>query len=252
MSNDRIKPFDAGGYFPIHNYVFDVCMPQLSNAGWRILCVAIRKTWGWIDREDPNPMGRKTWDQISYSQFQEASGLRSAASVSKGLQECIDLGYMLRKQIGHTTGIGSPIFAYALNVDFEIPATDSVAGNAEHKRPDSESVADGHVPASENELGPASVFEDTKVKEKQMNDERKYTSFSKTWDAVLTDLALQMTKQTFDSWFQGSQVVATDNGTWTIQLKSAYAVEWVDNRLRPVVERAMERHQPGVELEFVA
>ena len=251
MSNDRIKPFDAGGYFPIHNYVFDVCMPQLSNAGWRILCVAIRKTWGWIDREDPNPMGRKTWDQISYSQFQEASGLRSAASVSKGLQECIDLGYMLRKQIGYTTGIGSPVFAYALNVDFEIPATDSVAGNAEHKRPASESVAGGHVPASENELGPASVFEDTKVKEKQIKDEKKVIIPS-AWGKVLAEIQLQTTAQTFDAWFGDSRIIATDNGTWTVQLGSKYALDWAQNQMRTKFDRAMSRHAPGIELEFVA
>ena len=249
--SDKIRPFDNGGYFPIHNYVFDVCMPQLSNAGWRILCVAIRKTWGWT--EDGGPMGRKEWDQISYSQFQEASGLKSAASVSKGLQECIEHNYLLRRQVGHTTGIGSPVYSYALNVNYEIATTESVAGNREHKMPATESVAASEGPASVFELGPASVFEDTKRKERQPKDEKKICgSFLKAWDAVLLELSMQMTRATYDAWLSGSHVIAADNGTWTVQLANQAAVEWVDNRLRPVIERTMTRHAPGVALEFVS
>lgn len=41
----KIKPFDAGSWFPIHNAVFDVIMPRLSPDGWKVLCVAIRQTW---------------------------------------------------------------------------------------------------------------------------------------------------------------------------------------------------------------
>ena len=49
-----IKPFDAGGWFPIHNHVFDVIMPSLSPNGCKVLCVAIRQTWGWRAEGDPS------------------------------------------------------------------------------------------------------------------------------------------------------------------------------------------------------
>ena len=248
-----IKPFDAGGYFPIHNYVFDVCMPKLSNAGWRVLCVAIRQTWGWIGKDDTTAMGRKKWDEISYSQFLAASGLRSSASISKGLQECLGHNYLTRRQVGVKPGIGSPLYAYSLNVDYEAPATVSEATDTDYKIADSETKAGQDTIASENELGIASVFEDTKVKEKQTKDESKDDIlFPDIWGVVLNELALQMSKDTYNSWLRGSRVVAVDNGIWTVQVENPYAVEWVDKRLRSVIERTMNRHQPGVELEFVA
>lgn len=120
MSGSKIRPFDVGGYFPISNWVFDVAMPRLSNAGWRVLCVAIRKTWGWADPDTSS--GRQEWDQISYSQFQEASGLRSRSSVARGIEQCLAAGYLVRRQIGSRSGIESPTFAYSLNLDFEVDA----------------------------------------------------------------------------------------------------------------------------------
>ena len=63
-----IKPFE-GGWFPIHNAVFDVIMPSLSPNGWKILCVAIRQTLGWRAKGDPTGLMRREWDRISYSQF---------------------------------------------------------------------------------------------------------------------------------------------------------------------------------------
>ena len=72
------------------------------------------------------------------------------------------------------------------------------------------------------------------------------------WKAVLDELALQMTKQTFDSWRRGSRVRSVDNGLWTVELGSVFAVDWVHNRLRPVVERTVARHREGVRLDFVA
>lgn len=248
--NGTIKPFDAGGYFPIHNYVFDVCMPQLSNAGWRILCVAIRKTWGWVGKKEPNAMGRETWDQISYSQFQQASGLASSASVAKGIQECLELRYLIRKQIGSKTGIGSPIFAYALNVSYEVPATVSEAGTPKHKRPASESESGQSIPASKNEVVPASLSEDTKVKEIQSKDESK--GIPSLWEMILMDLALQMEKTTFNSWLFRTRLLAVDDGTWTVHAASARAADWLNNRMMPMIARTVERHAPGVKVRFVA
>ena len=76
-------------------------------------------------------------------------------------------------------------------------------------------------------------------------------SFLKTWDAVLLDISMQTEKQTFATWLKGSRIIATDNGVWTVQLRDESAVAWVSNRLRPIIDRAMQRHAPGVEVEFV-
>jgi len=251
MSNDTIKPFDAGGYFPIHNYVFDVCMKELSNAGWRILCVAIRQTWGWIGKEEMTAMGRKKWDQISYSQFQEMSGLASRSSVSAGLQECMAANYLLRRAIGTHPGTGKTIYAYSLNVNYAVPvsSTEDVPEKDKTGTASTVSVPDNDISGTEGVLAASTVSVHTKVKEIQAKDEKKVFDL---WDSVLKDLALQMQQNTFSEWFQGSTVIAADNGTWTVQLKHQRAVEWVDKRLRPMVERTVERHAPGTELRFVS
>ena len=245
----KIRPFDSGGYFPIHNYVFDVCMPQLSNAGWRILCVAIRKTWGWT--EEGGPMGRKEWDTISYSQFHEVSGLKSPASISKGLQECLDYGYLIRRQVGVKKGIGSPIYTYALDVNYEVDTTtDSVAIDTQPQAVGTENEASHEVIATENEVVIATVSVDTKEKKSKLKDEKKIYGPSKTWNDVLMELAMQTDKHTFQHWLKDTHIVSTDNGAWQVRVDSD-ALDWLENRFRRTIERTMQRHAPDVALEFV-
>jgi len=102
-----VRPFDAHGWFPIHNAVFDVIMPGLSPEAWKALCVAIRQTWGLPDTDGGG---------LSCSQFQEKMGCESQETVSRALQECWEAGYLVRHEIGEEQG--EPV--YALNFDFEV------------------------------------------------------------------------------------------------------------------------------------
>lgn len=72
------------------------------------------------------------------------------------------------------------------------------------------------------------------------------------WRKILLDLSGQMTKPMFAASFQGSEVIAADDGKWTAQIHHAHAKEWIDNRLRAMIDRTIERHAPGVTVEFVA
>ena len=72
------------------------------------------------------------------------------------------------------------------------------------------------------------------------------------WKTILSDLQMLTDKQTYNQWLKHSQVVATDNGTWTVQMPSADAIAWIEGRFRKRIEQAVERHAEGVELEFVA
>ena len=72
------------------------------------------------------------------------------------------------------------------------------------------------------------------------------------WQSILNGLRLRLTPSTVDQWFAGAQIVKVDNGTWTIQLSSPYGLEWIENRLRKVIDQTIEMHAPGIELEFVA
>ena len=73
------------------------------------------------------------------------------------------------------------------------------------------------------------------------------------WAESLAELQLQMTRATFDTWLRGSQVVEADDGHLTIAVRHAHAVDWLQHRLLPVIQRTVTRHAGGeVEITFVA
>jgi hypothetical protein len=73
------------------------------------------------------------------------------------------------------------------------------------------------------------------------------------WADSLSELQLQMTRATFDTWLRGSQVVQADDGCLIIAVRHAYAVDWLQHRLLPVIQRTVTRHAGGdVEITFVA
>ena len=73
------------------------------------------------------------------------------------------------------------------------------------------------------------------------------------WAASLGELQLQMTRATFDTWLRGSQVVEAGDGCLTIAVRHAYAADWLQNRLMPVIQRTVSRTAGGdVHITFVA
>ena len=73
---------DLAPVVPVPARYFDEDMPYLSDAEWRVLCIIIRQTLGWIDRE--NLGSRKQRDWISQSQFREKTG-KSRDSISRAI-----------------------------------------------------------------------------------------------------------------------------------------------------------------------
>ncbi len=79
------------------------------------------------------------------------------------------------------------------------------------------------------------------------------TRAQKLWQATLGELQLQMTRGTFDTWLRGSEVIAYEDNRFTVYVRHAYAVDWLQNRLLAVVKRTLRRHAgPDVEVEFTA
>ncbi len=78
-------------------------------------------------------------------------------------------------------------------------------------------------------------------------------SAQKLWQAILGELQLQMTRATFDTWLRGSRVISCEGDTFTVHVRHAYAVDWLQNRLLPVIKRTLRRHAgPDVEVVFSA
>lgn len=73
------------------------------------------------------------------------------------------------------------------------------------------------------------------------------------WQAVLNELALQMTKATFNAWLSDAVLLGSDGPVYVIGVQSAYAQDWLDNRLRPIIIRTMRAiMQTEVALRFEA
>lgn len=59
------------------------------------------------------------------------------------------------------------------------------------------------------------------------------------WTAALGELRLQMTQATFDTWVRDTQAVEFDDGCLVVGVKSAFARDWLENRLKTTVERTL-------------
>jgi hypothetical protein len=72
------------------------------------------------------------------------------------------------------------------------------------------------------------------------------------WTRSLKALKLQMTRATFDTWLRGSQVIEANDECLTIAVRHAHAVDWLQNRLLPLIERTVARNADNeVKLTFV-
>jgi len=116
----------------VRNTLFDQVMPTLSSDAWKVLCVALRQTWGG-DVES----GRVIPIHITLAQFEEKSGIKAPGAIGKALRECVDAGYLLLDQAG------DPTTDFVLNLKCEIkppvPGED-IAGKIPPLRPGLESA----------------------------------------------------------------------------------------------------------------
>jgi chromosomal replication initiator protein len=61
------------------------------------------------------------------------------------------------------------------------------------------------------------------------------------WQAALGELQLQMTRGTFDTWLKHTEVISFEDGCFVVGVHSAYAVDWLENRLLPTIKRTLQR-----------
>ncbi len=59
------------------------------------------------------------------------------------------------------------------------------------------------------------------------------------WQTVLGQLRMEMPKAAFDTWVRDTQVVAFDDGVFTIGVHNAYARDWLESRLTKTVEHKL-------------
>lgn len=60
-----------------------------------------------------------------------------------------------------------------------------------------------------------------------------------TWAQVLSDLALQMPTNRYNTWVRDTWLVQADGDTWCIGVPNAYALDWLQSRLQSKCQRAI-------------
>ena len=60
------------------------------------------------------------------------------------------------------------------------------------------------------------------------------------WHATLGELQLQMTRATFDTWLKDARFLACEDNLFFVSVPSAYAKDWLENRLHTTIKRTLE------------
>ncbi len=71
--------------FSCPNFLIDEVMPTLKDTEWRLLCVVLRQTRGWVNASSKE---RKVWDWLSQSQLRKRTG-RNTGALSKALDALV-------------------------------------------------------------------------------------------------------------------------------------------------------------------
>lgn len=142
----KVKPFKRQGYYVVIDWsIFDQVMPKTPHTAWKILCFIMRHTKG-RQQED---------DDLSYSQIRTGTGIRSDATISKGLKQLKSMGII------HITGPAEQFLAcnYRLNLEFEINVPPTSKNEV--------------TSTSKNEVGSTSKNEEIHTKKEEDNTKKK-------------------------------------------------------------------------------
>ncbi len=116
------KPFrnPYAEFTVVRNILFDQVMPTLSSDAWKVLCVALRQTWGGdVECNRAIPL------HITLTQFEEKTGIQAPGALGRALRECVDAGYLLLDQSG------DPNTDFVLNLRCEVKSPAPGEGTVE-------------------------------------------------------------------------------------------------------------------------
>jgi len=78
------------------------------------------------------------------------------------------------------------------------------------------------------------------------------TTPREVWQNAKADLELQMARATYDTWLRQARFLAYEDGEFLIAVTSAFALDWLNDRLRPLIKRTLARLMDrSVDVRFV-
>ena len=67
------------------------------------------------------------------------------------------------------------------------------------------------------------------------------TKAEQVWQTALGELQMQVTRATFETWVKDTRVLSYEDGEFIVGVHSAFAKDWIENRLLSTIKRALTR-----------
>jgi len=138
---------DLSGFTAIPNEFFDAVLEGVESISeLKVILAVFRKTYGWVTGFLEGKPVFKIEDEISYSQFQKLTGLKSNGSISEGLSQAMSHGFIVRVKKGtfaggNREGISATYRIRTLGVNLEefvaevLPTPECVVGRSSEVLP---------------------------------------------------------------------------------------------------------------------
>jgi chromosomal replication initiator protein len=85
-----------------------------------------------------------------------------------------------------------------------------------------------------------------------LEEERQNMKAKQAWQATLGQLQLEMPKAAFDTWVRDAELIAYEDGAFTIGVQNAYARDWLDERLSGTIKEALTKSMDrSVSVRFI-
>src|SRR3989337_3277428 len=72
------------------------------------------------------------------------------------------------------------------------------------------------------------------------------------WQYVLSEVELNLTKATFNTWFQHTGINSIENGVVVISVPNSFAKEWLENKFNKFILKSIRNFIPEVkDIKFI-
>ena len=244
-------------WFKLPNNWTDITASMNSWAEHKVVEYVLRHTWGFQEYGqlklitlDEFENGRKRRDG---SRMDNGVGLRRQAIIS-GLKLAVEDGFLIVDTDDRDKGRVKKYYGLKMMVN-------SPSQGYEDHTPAENQRGDGHTPevrspdSQSPEITPRTekdTFRKTLLKENGQYPEEEPSFESSVWPGVLEVCRRQMTQATFDTCLARTKLLSLTDSTAVIGVPDALSQEWLENRLREMLQRTAASYldRPALQLEF--
>lgn len=226
--------FYPPNYTPVPDALFDEVMAGLSGSELKVLLYIIRRTFGF----------KKDADTISFQQFRygirtqdgrqldQGCGVKSYSQISGALQTLEAARYIVAHKTTTERG-DKDTTVYRLRLRGEEDGAAKIGVGVLRKREDGTPFIEAGVPRKSE--GQETVQET----DRQDRQGRETRDSDLLWEQVKMELAAQMSKPNYETWFRDTQLVSLNGSLVVIAAPNPFTAEWLNTRCKPLIRKTI-------------